>query len=239
MKNVLSKLNKLGLLIYSFGISLILFIFVISVWTDFESINLDRYSTKSNLLTTLRCPVLITTNESEIISIKVINNTDRVTRPALTTIITKSTVSILNTTRSNLELQPGTSQIVTRDIKAEDSVYGSMILVKAWVDYPYPEPNKQSVCGVYVLDIDFLSGNQLTNLIIATSLISIFLGLFLFSYGHGLVSQKIMRKRKVYTFLALEIFVLTIICNFGYWLIGIFGLLFTVIFGDGELTIQD
>ena len=245
MKHGRIKKDKVGLILFSLGIIILMIIFTATVWSDFEALNLDRMYLRRPALTNLRCPIFINSVEESNISIKITNRTDIVTRPSLTTLITQSTLSFLNRERTGLKIQPGETQIITRNIYPEDAVFGNMILVKAMLDNPYPTPDKQSVCGVYLVNISFMTGKQISFTLFSFSLLSIIGGMFLYINDHKPLAGKFRQKAIILISIAIGILVFLFISNIGFWLIGFFGYFFVVIallnllLGDRVLTIED
>jgi len=243
--NILSKNNKFGAFCYFIGIALLMIILTVSAWTDFEAMNVDVHNIHGSGNLPLVCPVFITPDETGIIKIKVENTQDRVSRPYITTVITQSTLSLLDRDRTFLNLQPGETQIITREFTYEDAVFGKMVLVNAKIDYPYPTPDLSGLCGIYVLDISFLTGSQLLIFLSVSGLLLSGLGLFLYIEGHRPLRGKIRLTTISYSVILSWIIVGIILSNIGFSQFGFFAFIIAVIaitvllFGEKEFSIQD
>jgi hypothetical protein len=241
----LSKKNKFGFVLYVLGIVILMSILTITAWSDVEALKLDVSIIQRGTLSSLRCPIFITPKETSTISLKVNNPRDLVHKPIVTTLITRSTLSLLNKEVTFLELQPGETQILTREINSKDSVFDRLVLVKAIVDNPYPTKDVHNVCGVMVVNIDFLSGSQLSAILMTLGVLLILIGLILYTAGKKPFGKKFGMHLNIKLFLAILIFLSIIISNYGYFIIGLVGFfiatitIIVLLFGDREFAIQD
>ena len=61
-------------------------------------------------------------------------------------------------------IDPGTTEQVKWTITSNDMVFGNAILVKAFQLPTYKTPSREGTCGTLVVDLPFLSGNQVLGL---------------------------------------------------------------------------
>jgi len=241
----LTKKNKVGLVLYVLGIAVLMFILTITAWSDVEALNIDISVIRRGSLSSLRCPIFITPKETSTVSLKVNNPNDFTIRPQVTTLITRSTLSLLNREVTFLEIQPGETQLVTREIDSKDSVFDRLVLIKAIVNNPFPMKDVHNICGVMVVNINFLSGNQLSTIFMALSILLTVIGLILYTAGKRPFKKKFKMQLNIKLFLAILIFLSIVISNYGYFIIGLVGFfiatmtIIVVLFGDREFAIQD
>ncbi len=241
----LSKKNKFGFVLYVLGIVVLMSILTVTAWSDIEAVNLDVSVIRRGSLSSLRCPIFITLKEPSTISLKVNNPKDFVIRPQVTTLITRSTLSLLNREVTFLEIQPGETQMITREINSKDSVFDRLVLVKAIVNNPFPIEDVHNICGVMVVNIDYLSGDQLSAILMTLGVLLILIGLTLYTTGKRPFKKNFRRQLNIKLFLAILIFLSIFISNNGFFIIGFIGFLLATImiivllFGDREFAVQD
>ncbi len=239
----LTNNNKIGLLLLSIGIILIMGLFTLSSWSDLEALGYKKVYSEESQTNAFRCPVFITTDEDSYLSIKIKNPVDKVSIVRILTFVTYGSSTFDHKEWTILELDPYESHVVSTPIHPKDAAYDKLILAKVIIDNPYPIADQQGFCGVVLVNINFLTGNQLTAVLFTSGLIFIVSGFVLYTTGHRPFRGKFNQRLIIYYVFTAMIIFGTTISIIGYWLFGFLFYLISVIailtllFGDRELSI--
>jgi hypothetical protein len=105
-------------------------------------------------------------------------------------------------------------------VSPEDAAFGQFILVKIYRFQSYPHPSYQATCGIYVVDVDWASGSQITWAALALGFVGIAGG----STAFSLIGRPLKDTRKSVSS-AMVVFGAFLLLGFvfsylGYWLLG-------------------
>lgn len=149
-----------SLVIFAVGVILGLGLIAIPVVADLEAALFDPGIQTRARLTSLRCPVVISRDETATVSARLKNTLDRNTSFFVRVHVTDGFVTLMRENTFRLELAPGEAQRVEWTINASDAVFERLVLVRATARGGYPLPQRGATCGVMVLGVPFLTGNQ-------------------------------------------------------------------------------
>lgn len=172
-------IRTLSVLIFSIGVLLSMVIFGIMVWGDIEAEMFDTGMRGKARLWGLRCPVMMSTNEIGTISATLKNSLERSTEYSIRTHISDGYLTLMREINWKLPLDPGEVQKLEWTVTPEDAAFERLILVRVRIGPKYPIPARGGSCGILVLDLPYLSGNQLFAIIITASLLCMAVGLIL------------------------------------------------------------
>ena len=172
-----------GLVLFSFGVIVGMALIAITIWTDLEASFFDSVmgSRGDEPLKTLRCPILMTTSETGRISATFENTADKPIELRLRAHVTDGFVTLMREVNTTLPLEPGEKGEAEFLLSADDRAYRWLILARVLQFRHYPLPARQAACGVLVLDVPFLTGNQLFALILAVTVLCLGGGITLWS----------------------------------------------------------
>lgn len=178
--------RRLGVILFAFGILLGMALIAVTIWTDLEASFFDSVmgSRGDESLKTLRCPVLMTTSETGRISATFENTADKPIELRLRAHVTDGFVTLMREVNTTLPLEPGEKGKAEFTLSAEDRAYRWLILARVLQFRHYPLPARQAACGVLVLDVPFLTGNQLFALTIALTVLCLGGGIALWSVAN-------------------------------------------------------
>lgn len=168
--------RSLGHLFFWAGIVLGIALLAGSVWADIEARFYGFMSMGDRPVRTLSCPLLITPSGTAKITARFTNPTDRDMNQLLRTDISGP---LVQTDRKSVTLAPGESRRVSWDVTWNDVAFGMFVLIQVAAFPAHPFSFRQSSCGMVAVDVPFLSGGQLTALILVLTLLSAFAGLYL------------------------------------------------------------
>lgn len=149
-----------------------LFLLIMMVWGDLEASLFSRGLEADKSLTSLRCPVFISPQETGLITAKLGNPTDKDWDRFVRVNISEGFVTLTREIKSNIPIKAGSSQRVQWEVYPEDAAYHRIIFFRVYVNAKYPYPSIGSSCGILLLDWWGLTGMQ-----ILIGLSTVFLGL--------------------------------------------------------------
>jgi len=159
---------------YIVGAIIGLYLVVVSAWADMEAAFYGFSRLADMGLDGFSCPVLMTRDETSSVSLKVSNTTDNSISPVIKTEI--STSMVIQEFQESLELAPGESKKLSWSVGPENIDLGNFIFAKTLMFSAYPFPNRETTCGIFIVD---LPGNGWV-------ILSILLVLSLLGMGWGL-----------------------------------------------------
>ncbi|MBC7877572.1 MAG: hypothetical protein H7Y59_10410 [Anaerolineales bacterium] len=210
-----------ALILFTVGILLGITLSVLAVWADYEAASYGFANRASAPLPGLSCPILMTNNEHQTVSLKIINRTDQVISPTVRTDI--STPLVAETTSEFLELAAGESRLLKWTVGPQNIDLGQFIFVNALAFSSYPVPDRENTCGIFVLPV---GGSGKLILILATiiSVLSITGGAYLLQK-----SSLPGKQTRPSVFLAIVTLLTLTVSFLGLWIQGIFLLVITIL----------
>lgn len=166
-----------------FGIGLLLGMGFVAatVWADLEASLFEPTKAAQERLGTLRCPLIITPQEAGTISTTLSNPTERALRQTVRGTISHGFSSLMREVDAQFTLEPGETRKAEWTVTAADAAWRHFILVRVNVLRNFPLPFRSGSCGVLVMNLPGLTGNQIVVLWFAASLMSMVAGLALWS----------------------------------------------------------
>jgi len=220
MRNKLVR--KLGVILFSLGVLLGMLLVGITIWTDLEASFFDSLlaSRGDETLKTLRCPVLMMASETGTIRATFENPADKPIELMLRAHVTDGFVTLMREVNSTLPLEPGEKKTVEWALTADDVAYRWLIMARVLQFRYYPLPARQAACGVLVLDVPFLTGNQLFVLTIAVTFLSMLGGIVLWSAGNRPLRRSALAVTRTMGVLTATLLIGFLVSLSGAWLIG-------------------
>lgn len=160
---------------YVVGVIIGLYLIVVSTWADFEAAFYGFSRLADMGLRGFSCPVLMTRDETSSISLRVSNTADSLISPVIKTEI--STSVVVQEFQESLELAPGESIKLKWNVGPENIDLGNFIFAKTLMFSAYPFPNRETTCGIFVVDLPG-SGKMILSVLVALSLFGMGWGLY-------------------------------------------------------------
>ena len=165
----------LGFLSYGLGVAVGFFLICVATWADVEASAYDFPRLANAGLNGLRCPVLMTPDETGIISLDVSNPTGNQISPAIKVLI--STRLLPEEFLEGIQLRSGESKRLEWAVNAEHIDLGNFILAKVLLYSAYPLPSREATCGIFVLNLPG-TGRVLVPVLMVLSFLSMGWGLY-------------------------------------------------------------
>jgi hypothetical protein len=224
-------MHTLGMPAFVVGIFLGIALSAIAVWGDLEASLFDT-SIRGDEALAIKCPVMLTTKEEAgTVSAAFTNSLSRPVTFTIRTNISQGYVTLIKKINSKLHLAPGETQILKWPVNPDDAAYGRFILVRVYRSAKYPLPSRDGACGILVVDLPYLSGNQIFAFILATSLLGMGGGLGLWVVVNRPLSRPKRDVARAMGVLAGCVLGGMIASLSGRWLLGLFIFVLTVLLG--------
>jgi len=207
---------------YGMGVIVGFFLIFVAAWADMEASAYDFPRLANAGLGGLRCPVLMTPDETSTIALDVSNPTEGQISPSIRTLI--STRRLPEEFLDGIQLTPGESKRLEWTVDAENIDLGSFIFAKVLLYSAYPLPTQEATCGIFILDLPG-TGRMIVPVMMTLSLISMGWGLYRIN-GLRTANERLRKHMGSMTFLAILIGLGIALSFIGGW---IFSLLVLVV----------
>jgi len=173
-------------------------------------------------LKTLKCPVVMTSQEIGVISVSLVNATDKTIEPMIQLEI--SNPGLFENPREKYPIESGATRHIQWEVTSENAVFGRLILIRAYQFPTYKTPSRSGTCGILMVDLFGLNGNQILTLVFAISLICIGLGLAMWLLLNRPLRGKPWMASRAMLAVALSVLVGMVVGYYSIWLLGILAL---------------
>lgn len=161
---------RLGLIVYAVGVLLGTLFFGFTVWGDYEAAMFDASLGGEQRLTTLKCPILINSNETGTVSVTLENETGDPIERVIQTSKSGGFITYVLKESQRISLAPGEKKQLQWAVSQEDAAWGHFILNRVFLVRRHPLPSRSASCGVLTANLGIFTGNQVVALIFVSSL---------------------------------------------------------------------
>ncbi len=157
----LSKLVAPGL--FFLGLLWLSALSFVSSWPDMEASFFDTETTLAadSKLQTLRCPLVISADETATVKATFRNPSDRTASFLVRTRISSGFVTLVRQDSQQVTLAPGASREFSWPFAARDAAYGRLVMARVLATKSVGQPARESSCGILVLGVSGASGSRL------------------------------------------------------------------------------
>ena len=220
MKKQTQKISAIILIV----IGVIFFILIggLSIWADLEASLFNSAKRSREPLPSLNCPSIISSDETGVVSASFSNPSDRIINPKIQTFISDGFVILMQEKVDILEIEPGETESIEIKVTAANAVYNRIILVRMHQFAYGPLPYRNASCGIFVINIPFLTGTQFIYLSMALGTLFSGAGIILWGLNsRPIVWDKLTNLKWIIAFVLLSILI-AIIGLLSIWLLGVF-----------------
>jgi len=231
------KKLKNGLILTMFILSMAIgfAMLIVGVWGDAEASMFDLTHKGETRLGTLSCPVLITAQDKEQFSAKFHNPLERNIKSAVRVRVSSGHLTLLSQDDVKFQLAPDESRKLAWAVDPEDAVYGKIVLVKVYMFRNNPIPSKHDTCGILVLDIPALKGQQVVYGSLGLSIVGMVAGIFLWQRNNKLMNKRQKELNRAMFIMAGSLTIGLVASLLGHWLLGGLGLIVAVLLLIGTI----
>jgi hypothetical protein len=198
----------LGMAIFVFGLTAATIYQSITSWGEIEATMFNPGMPVDDQLDTLRCPLIITSNEVATVRATFENPTDRNRIRIVRASISEGFVTLRREITTNLPLEPGEVQTLEWEISAADAAWGRYVFVRVFTPRSGPMlPTQTKACGILVVNWPWLKGSHIANTLFILGLLGPILGLGIWSGVYWPFSDE--QRQKAYLMGILTVVVMT------------------------------
>ncbi len=151
-------MRRIGYVIFWIGILLNTVFYGGVFWAGFEASLFDSALVADARLATLRCPLLLTTDEGGVVSAVFTNPSEREVRRIVYARVTERYITLMREERVPLTLAPGDAQRVEWQVAGRDAAWKRFVLVRVYAQRSSPLPSRTNTCGIMVFPVSGLRG---------------------------------------------------------------------------------
>ena len=212
----------LSLIIFAIGVLLGSVLIGVAVWGDLEATLFNPGLQEEARLRQLRCPIILTKAQpTGTISARIRNSLDRTTTFFSRARISEGYLTLMREETTEIPLEPRETERLEWEVSAEDAAFDRIIFFRVVVSGGYPLPSRQGTCGIIVLDLPGLSGNQIYGLGAVISLICTIGGGAVWIAGHPHRMGLKVQIARIMIFLASILVIGILVSLLGWWAIGL------------------
>ena len=218
MKTRQKTTRILGIVLYITGLVLGLFLAGAMIMSDVEAEFYGFDNLSQGRLSTLRCPPLLTLTETGTLRATLSNQLDRPIQPVIR--IDLSTPFLAQSSKQQLSLEPGQSQVLEWHVDDANIDLGNFIFAKVFVYPVYPLPLREATCGIIVFNLPLLKGSQWLIVALVFSITCLGSGLILLARENRPLTGRL--RERVYGLIALAILLVAALASgvWGWWVLG-------------------
>lgn len=212
----------IGILLFSVGLVMAFTLSSVMVWGDLEASLFTSGLRADENLSTLRCPIVITTSETGTITAELSNPSTRTVDRYLIANISEGYASLVREVRTNLPIPPQGKQKVEWKIYPEDAAFEErVILFRVYINPRHPNPSLGGNCGVVRIDLNGLTGGQIVGSSAFLAFASIGSGIALLEFDNRRTKNRSRKTLNNGYALTGILIVAGILSYLGMWVLGI------------------
>lgn len=205
-------------IIFFAGIALGLALAVTTIWPDYEAVRYFFTGAVFDPFRGMKCPAFVTRSETATISASIENPSDRVVQPVYKVEVSGPLGRML---REQISIPPHQTQKIEWTVNADDMDLRYFIFAKIAVLSFAGTPTREATCGIFVLNLNGLTGRQVLNISLAASVLGIFIGLLVWEREMETVTKGFMQPQRVRRALGVVVLLAMLSGLMGWWTAGI------------------
>lgn len=183
MQSKRKLLSTSGTILFIAGILAGMVLFIFMNWAYFEAYFFFGYSAPADQpLTTMRCPLLMTTSETGEVTISLTNDSGQDLEPLVRTEI--SYFGAAKSERVNYPLKAGETRKLSWAVNSDNMVFGHLVMARVFVYRAFTLPSYTNTCGTVMVNVSGLTGIQLFSIALAFILVCMAAGWGLWLTGN-------------------------------------------------------
>ncbi len=172
-------LRRAGIIIFSISIFFGVILILVRAIPDLEATMYGFIKFNYPRLSSLRCPMLMTTLDRAPVTVRLNNPLDRTLSWSVNAQFSPNIV--LSDTSQSFDLQPGESKELSWDVDQTNIDLGSFIFARAFASSTSSLPMREATCGTLVLNLPFKGGTTLFYFVLILTISGAAVGLFTWS----------------------------------------------------------
>jgi hypothetical protein len=191
----------------------------ITSWGEIEASMFSPGMPVDDRLDTLRCPLIITSNEVATVSATFENPTDRDRIRIVRASISEGLLTLRREITTNLSLEPGEVRTLEWEVSAADAAWGRYVFVRVFTPRSGPMlPAQTKACGILVVNWPWLKGSHIANTLFILGLLGPILGFGIWSGLYWPFSDEQGQKAAVMGILTVIVMIGLYLSMIGQWM---------------------
>ncbi len=172
-----------GIILFTAGILAGSLMFILLNWAYFEASFYFGYSPPAQkVLTSLRCPLLMTSGETGQVTMSMTNTTSMdLLIPVQTELSYYGAATLDN---FSYTLASGQTRRLSWTVSSDNVVFGNLIMAQVYTNRSYTLPSRANTCGTVVLPLTWVTGVHLFIIVLSFSLVGMAAGWSLWLAGN-------------------------------------------------------
>jgi hypothetical protein len=220
----------LGQLVFLIGILSGMLLSGMFVWVNLEHYLYGFDSLHGRPIRTLKCPLIMTTSETGKVRVSFKNDLDQTSEFNLRADFSTSTGGI-ESTRSKVSIEPGKTQQYEWEVTSDNVTRHIFIFAKVFAYAAYKLPFREASCGIWVVNVPYLTGQQIFILLFTLTLVGITIGQVLLELSDRAIRDNRLNIHRLMRFWAFLVLLDLFACLQGWLLPGIILLIAIVLIG--------
>lgn len=220
--------STIAILLFSAGFLVSLGLATVAIWAGIEAAMFNPSRAPEGRLR-LQCPIIMTSAETATVSVTFTNPTDRELRFPIYANISDGYVTLMRQVTTRLVLEPQEKRQLSWEITADDAAYGRFVLVRIHALRSAPLPYRQGSCGVFVVNVPFISGRWVTALLLAAGLLTLGGGMAGWLKWQQPLDKRARGSAVLMTLLSALVLAALIVAFLNWWIVGILIIAFAIL----------
>jgi hypothetical protein len=208
-----------GIIIFSIAIIIGVILTIIVAEPDFEATMYGFTIYHYPRLSSLNCPVLMTSQDLEPVTVKLSNRLDRPLSWYVSGQFSSNNGIISMNER--MDLQPGESKVLSWEVGRENVVLGNFVFAYTYASSISTPPRLEATCGILVLNLPFKGGPIIFYTSLLLSVLGILFGWIFWSCNADRSDSKIISQSLWMRFMTVEVAIGVITGIVGIWFLAL------------------
>lgn len=219
MEQISQKYRSMGVALFIVGAAIGFFLSVGAVWANLEASFYGFNKLTNERLDSLRCPPYMTINETATISVRLTNTTDRTINQLVRAQF--STPALIISTDTARSMPPGATEVFSWQVDRNNVDLERFVFASVYRFSNYPMPAQQSICGIFVLPLPWLTGLQFVIITGLLSIAGLVVGWRLWEQGNKPVRDHALEASRAMQFMLGLVPLTMLVSLMGIWILGL------------------
>jgi hypothetical protein len=214
MRQSIKFFRTLGSILFLVGILLGLFLAGGLTWANLEADFYFGFGARGEIGLDMTCPLIMTPAETGRATITLANSSERLVEPLVQVDISGP---IGRSFRERVPVEAGAIQTASWEVGDQDLAFGHLILVKVYQFAALSLPSADASCGILVLSLGGLSGQDIYLLILVASVALAALGFLLWGASYRANKEHLPNEMGGMLLLSAIVGVAVLVGSLGWW----------------------
>jgi hypothetical protein len=220
MQSRRKSFRTLGIILFSAGVLAGMVMFIFMNWAYFEASFYFGYSAPADkTLITLRCPLLMTTADSGLVTMSVTNSTNRDLSILIQTEFSYYGAATLD--KISYPVAAGETRNLSWTVTSDNLVFGHLVMARVYEFGAFTLPSRTNTCGTVVVALPAVTGIQVFIIVLVFSLICMAAGWGLWIAGNRPLQGEGIIATRAMTFFTIIVILGILGGIIGWWGLGL------------------